>query len=92
MESREVTIEQKRKFNSFLTSEEGQEFLEILKGMYEDHISSAQVMYMKVLNPNEQIAVQINQATGVKEVIDFCETTMREIKEIKKEEEEPSEN
>lgn len=80
-----LTFEQKNRMHIWLTSEDGELFVKAIKDMYQNHIDLAQGMYLKLASPNEQIAAQINQATGIKEITDFIETIDREVKEKKKE-------
>lgn len=91
MEDNKLEFEDKLHINLWLESEDGKKFLKTLKDMHENHISLAQSMYLKVVNPNEQIAAQINQATGVKEILDFIGAISIEVKERKKEAKEKSE-
>lgn len=81
----------KKHINSWLTSEDGKLFVKTIRDMYENHLDLAQSMYLKVVNPNEQISVQVNQAVGIKEVLDFIDSLDREIKEAKKEADKKSE-
>lgn len=91
MENNEpITIEDKKRLVAMFQSEEGQLFIRLLKEMHESHLDLAQGMYLKVLQPNEQICAQVNQAAGLKELIGFIEATEQEVKEVKKEEEEKS--
>lgn len=89
MENNEpITLEDKKRLNAMLKTEEGELFIKLLKDMHEAHLDLAQGMYLKVVNPSEQVVAQVNQAAGVKEVLDFIEATKAEVEESKKEEEE----
>lgn len=88
MENNEpITLEDKKRLNAMLKTEEGELFIKLLKDMHEAHLDLAQGMYLKVVNPSEQVVAQVNQAAGVKEVLDFIEATKAEVEEAKKEEE-----
>lgn len=91
MENNKLEYNDKLHIDEFFKSDGGKKFISALKDTYEAHLNLAQTMYTKIINPNEQISVQVNQATGVKEVIDFIEAISIEVKEKKKEEEEQSE-
>lgn len=80
--------EDKKQMDSFFSSDVGKLFIKTLEDMHENHINLAKNMYLKVVNPNEQIAAQVNQATGVEEVLDFIQASMNEVREVKKKEEE----
>ena len=89
MENNEpITLEDKKRLVAMLKTEEGELFIKLLKDMHEAHLDLAQGMYLKVVNPSEQVVAQVNQAAGVKEVLDFIEATKAEVEEAKKEEEE----
>lgn len=84
MESNDIlSVHDKKQLNALFVSEEGEMFIKTIREMYENHLSLAQTMYLKLENPNEQIAVQVNQATGIKEILDFVDTVKREVKERK---------
>ena len=89
--SEPLDLVDKKHINSWLTSEDGKLFVKTIRDMYENHLDLAQSMYLKVVNPNEQISVQVNQAVGIKEVLDFIDSLDREIKEAKKEADKKSE-
>lgn len=91
MDNNKLEFEDKLHINLWFESEEGQKFLSALKDMHQNHLDLAQTMYLKVVNPNEQIAAQVNQATGVKEVLDFVDAISMEVKERKKEVKDSSE-
>lgn len=91
MEDNRLDFEDKLHINLWFESEEGKKFLEAIKEMHSNHLELAQTMYLKVASPNEQISVQVNQATGIKEILDFIETISLEVKEKKKEVKEQSE-
>lgn len=80
-----LSFEQKNIMHIWLTSKDGEPFVRAIKDMYQNHIDLAQGMYLKLTNPNEQIATQINQAVGIKEILDFIDAIEREVKEKKKE-------
>ena len=89
MENNEpITLEDKKRLNAMFKSEEGELFIKLLKDMHEAHLDLAQGMYLKVVNPAEQNCAQVNQASGIKEVLGFIEATEQEVTEAKKEEEE----
>lgn len=91
MESNDIlSVNDKKKLNALFCSEDGEMFIKTIREMYENHLSLAQTMYLKLENPNEQIAVQVNQATGIKEILDFVDTVKREVKERKRKEAESS--
>ena len=85
-----ITIEDKKRLVAMFQSEEGQLFIRLLKEMHESHLDLAQGVSREVWHPNEQIAAQVNQAAGLKEILSFIEATEQEVKEVKKEEEEKS--
>lgn len=80
-----LEFEDKLHINLWFESDEGKKFLETLKDMHQGHLDLAQGMYLKLADPNEQIVAQVNQATGVKEILDFIEIISVEVKEKKKE-------
>lgn len=80
-----LSFEQKNVMHIWLTSKDGEPFVRTIKEMYQNHLDLAQGMYLKLANPNEQIATQINQAVGIKEIIDFIDAIEREVAEKKKE-------
>lgn len=84
LQCKPLTIEDKQKLNAFFMSENGDMFVQLLKDMYESKLELAQIVYLKVESPNEQIAANVNQARGVKDVIDFIECVKREISEREK--------
>lgn len=84
MESNDIlSVHDKKQLNALFCSEDGEMFIKTIREMYENHLSLAQTMYLKLEKPNEQIAVQVNQATGIKEILDFVDTVKREVKERK---------
>lgn len=89
--SEPLTFEQKNRMHVWLTSKDGEPFVQAIRDMYQNHLDLAQGMYLKLANPNEQIATQVNQAVGIKEILDFVDTIEREVKEKKKEVKEQSE-
>ena len=91
MESKAVDFEDKLHINLWFESDDGKKFLEIIKDMHSNHLELSQTMYLKLTDPNEQIAAQVNQATGIKEILDFIEAVSLEVKEKKKEVKEQSE-
>ena len=89
MENNEpITLEDKKRLVAMLKTEEGELFIKLLKDMHVAHLDLAQGMYLKVVNPSEQVVAQVNQAAGVKEVLDFIDATRHEVEENKREEEE----
>ena len=90
MEPNSLQLESKIRMVEWFRSEDGQLFVDLLEDMHKNHLETAEVMYSKVLDPNQQIAAQVNQATGIKEVLDFIKTMELEVKEHKKKEEEES--
>lgn len=91
MDNNILDFEDKLHINLWFESDEGKHFIKALKDMQQNHLNLAQNMHLKLMNPNEQVSVQVNQATGVKEVLDFIEAISLEVKERKKEEKEKSE-
>jgi hypothetical protein len=87
----QLSFNDKKHLNEWLTSEDGQKLVNLLKEMQESHLNMAQGMYLKLADPNEQIAAQVNQAAGIKEVLGFIETIAVEVKERKKEEQKAKE-
>ena len=83
-----ITLDDKKHLVAMFKSEDGKLFMKLLRDMHTAHLDLAQGMYLKVVNPNEQVIAQVNQAAGIKEVIGFIEATEQEVKEAKKEEEE----
>lgn len=82
-----ITYEDKKRWHSFFfESEDGELFRKLLKDMQTERLNYAQDMCMKLQNPNEQIAANVNQAGGIKLVIDFLDSIDAEVKEHKKKE------
>jgi hypothetical protein len=71
-------------YTFFFESEEGELFRQLLKDMQEERFDLAQTAYLKLQMPNEQIAANVNQAGGIKAVIDFIDSIEAEVKEHKK--------
>lgn len=86
-----ITLDEKKRLYAFFKSEDGKVFIDLIKDMQASHLDLAQGMYLKVLQPNEQVCTQVSMAGGVKEVLDFIEQVEVEVKEAKKEEEENQE-
>lgn len=91
MEDNRLDFEDKLHINLWFESEEGKKFLEAIKEIHSSHLDVAQTMYLKLANPNEQISAQVNQAAGIKEILDYIDTISLEVKERKKEVKEQSE-
>ena len=72
--------DKKRMYTFFFDSEEGELFRKIIKDMQEDRLNVAQTAYLKLQMPNEQIAAAVNQASGIKEIIDFIDSIDAEVK------------
>lgn len=87
MEHRQLSVESKKRINSWLTSNDGKMFMAAIRDMHDEHINTAQIVFTKLVSPSEQIVAQIHQATGIKEVIDFAEGISREVEANRKEEE-----
>lgn len=85
MEDNRLDFEDKLHINLWFESEEGKKFLEAIKEIHSNHLDVAQTMYLKLANPNEQISAQVNQAAGIKEILDYIDTISLEVKERKKE-------
>ena len=84
MESNDIlSVNDKKKLNALLVSEEGEILIKTIREMYETHLLLAQTIHLKFENPNEQIAAEVNQATGIKEILDFVDAVKREVKERK---------
>ena len=75
----------------FFESDEGELFRKLLKDMQEERLNIAQTAYLKLQMPNEQVAANVNQAGGIKAVLDFIDSIDAEVKEHKKGEQESSE-
>lgn len=91
MGNKVLTLKDKKRLGAWFMSDDGRLFMDTIKDMDENHMNLARNMYLKVINPNEQIAVQVNQAMGIHEVIEFIESVCREVKESEKEAEDQSE-
>ena len=72
--------DKKRMYTFFFESEEGELFRKIVKDMHEDRLTVAQTAYLKLQMPNEQIVAAVNQASGIKEIIDFIDSIDAEVK------------
>ena len=72
--------DKKRMYTFFFDSDEGELFRKIIKDMQEDRLTVAQTAYLKLQMPNEQIAAAVNQASGIKEIIDFIDSIDAEVK------------
>lgn len=83
--------DKKRMYSFFFESEEGELFRKLAEDMRQERLSVAQTAYLHVAQPNEQIAANVNQATGIKAVIDFIDSIELEVKEKRKGEKEQSE-
>mgnify|MGYP006908809870 CR=1 FL=1 len=83
-----ITLDDKKRLYAFFfESEEGELFRKLLKDMQEERLNIAQSAYLKLQMPNEQLAVNVNQAGGIKAVIDFIDSINIEVKENKKQSE-----
>ena len=83
-----ITLDDKKRLYAFFfESEEGELFRKILRDMQEERLDIAQSAYLKLQMPNEQIAANVNQAGGIKAVIDFIDSINIEVKENKKQSE-----
>ena len=83
-----ITLDDKKRLYAFFfESEEGELFRKLLKDMQEERLDIAQSAYLKLQMPNEQIAANVNQAGGIKAVIDFIDSINIEVKENKKQSE-----
>lgn len=83
-----VTYEDKKAMHSFFfESEQGELFRQILKDMQTERLEVAQTAYLHIANPNEQIVANVNQATGIKAVLDFIDSIHNEVENKRKEEE-----
>ena len=91
MEDNRLDFEDKLHIDLWFESEEGKKFLEAIKEIHSNHLDVAQTMYLNVANPNEQISAHVNQAAGIKEILDYINTISLEVKERKKEVKEQSE-
>jgi len=76
--------DKKRLHPFFFETEEGELFRQLLKDMQEERLNIAQTAYLKLQMPNEQIVANVNQAGGIKAVIDFIDSIDAEVKERKK--------
>ena len=76
--------DKKGMYTFFFESEEGKLFRQLLKDMQEERLDLAQTAYLKLQMPNEQISANVNQAGGIKAVIDFIDSIEAEVKEHKK--------
>jgi len=76
--------DKKGMYTFFFESEEGELFRQLLKDMQEERLNLAQSAYLKLQMPNEQIVANVNQAGGIKAVIDFIDSIEVEVKEHKK--------
>lgn len=83
--------DKKKMYSFFFESEEGELFRKLAEDMRQERLSVAQTAYLHVAQPNEQIAANVNQATGIKAVIDFIDSIELEVKEKRKGEKEQSE-
>ena len=83
-----ITLDDKKRLYAFFfESEEGELFRKILRDMQEERLDIAQSAYLKFQMPNEQISANVNQAGGIKAVIDFIDSINIEVKENKKQSE-----
>ena len=83
-----ISYEDKKRLHSFFfESEEGELFRKLLKDMQEERLDVAQTAYLNLQLPNEQIVANVNQAGGIKAVIDFIDSINIEVKEKKKQSE-----
>lgn len=83
-----ITLDDKKRLYAFFfESEEGELFRKLLKDMQEERLDVAQSAYRHVTQPNEQISANVNQAGGIKAVIDFIDSINNEVKENKKQSE-----
>lgn len=83
-----ITLDDKKRLYAFFfESEEGELFRKILRDMQEERLDIAQSAYLKLQMPNEQISANVNQAGGIKAVIDFIDSINNEVKENKKQSE-----
>lgn len=83
--------DKKKMYSFFFESEEGELFRKLVEDMRQERLSVAQNAYLKLPQPNEQIAANVNQATGIQAIIDFIDSIEREVKEKRKGEQKQSE-
>lgn len=80
-----ITYEDKRKLYTILfESEAGGLLRKIVADMRSEALETAESVYLKLQNPNEQIVANVNRAAGIKSVIDFIDSIEAEVKEHKK--------
>ena len=80
-----ITYEDKRKLYTILFESEAGELLrKIVADMRSEALETAESVYLKLQNPNEQIVASVNRAAGIKSVIDFIDSIEAEVKEHKK--------
>jgi hypothetical protein len=80
-----ITYEDKRKLYTILFESEAGELLrKIVADMRSEALETAESVYLKLQNPNEQIVANVNRAAGIKSVIDFIDSIEAEVKEHKK--------
>ena len=80
-----ITYEDKRKLYTILFESEAGELLrKIVADMRSEALETAESVYLKLQNPNEQILANVNRAAGIKSVIDFIDSIEAEVKEHKK--------
>lgn len=85
MSNEPITYEDKRKLYTILfESEAGELFRKIVADMRSEALETAESVYLKLQNPNEQIVASVNRAAGIKSVIDFIDSIEAEVKEHKK--------
>lgn len=80
-----LSYEDKKAMHTFFfESEEGELFRKLAEDMRQERLSVAQTAYLHVAQPNEQIAANVNQATGIKAVLDFIDSIHNEVEAKKK--------
>ena len=81
----QLSYKMKLEMHTWFCSEPGKAFVKELEEGVNAHMRTAQLASAKFEQPNQQISAQVNQATGVQEVIDFINAIDLEVKERKKE-------
>lgn len=87
----QLSYKMKLEMHTWFCSEPGKAFVKELEEDVNAHMRTAQLASTKFEQPNQQISAQVNQATGVQEVIDFINAIDLEVKERKKEEQKSKE-
>lgn len=87
MENNAPTLEDKKgMYAFFFENEAGEKFREILKDSRDNKLLHAEDAAQELQLPNEHIAAAVNQAKGIREIIDFIDSIEREVKAHKKQE------